>query len=307
MNTYDSLKVNSYIATDQLLVKNKSYYETDVTTKAEVETFSGALASLLSYSNKMDEPIGWLVADKNALKESVISQVFHVSNALSCLADSLSDSLMLQKVYISNAELRRLSEIKLIGYTTQAIDICRAHLDELAPYGISEAELVNLEADFATFEKDRADRKILMDAKKDDKKEFNRLKKEINSLLTKKLDRRIENLRASQPEFVSQYFSVRKAGRPMHHAYDLLGYITDEATNKPIAYGSVTIEELDMKADITQTGAFRFKTVPSGKYRLKVENMDYKTLYVTITRYAPEKLKLNLEMEALPVEQRQPV
>lgn len=307
MNTYDSLKVNSYIDTDQLLVKNKSCYETDVTTKAEAESFSNLLASVLSYSNKMDEPLGWLVTDKNVLKESVLSQLYLVTNALECLADNLSDSLMLQKVSISNAELRRLSEIKLIGYTKQTIGISREHIAELEPYGLTEAKLASLETDFAFFEQKIQEHKILMDAKKEDQKEFKRINKEINSLLNKKLDIRIENLRASYPDFVSQYFSVRKADKTAHHHYDLLGYITDEATNKPIAYGTVTIEELDMKADITQTGAFRFKTVPSGKYRLKLENMDYKTLYVTITRYAPEKLKLNLEMEALPVEQRQPV
>jgi uncharacterized coiled-coil protein SlyX len=306
MNTYDNLKVNSYIDTDQLLVKNKTYYETDVTTKAEAEAFSSSLVSLLSYADKMDEPLGWLVADKNVVKESVLSQLYLVTNALECLADNLSDSLMLQKVSISNAELRRLSEIKLIAYTKQAIGISREHIAELEPYGLTEAKLVSLETDFAFFEQKIQEHKILMDAKKEDQKEFNRLKKEINSLLNKKLDIRIENLRASQPDFVSQYFSVRKADKTVHHHYDLLGYITDEATGKSIAYGTVTIEELDIKADITQAGAFRFKTIPSGKYRLRVENMDYKTLYVSITRYAPEKLKLYLEMEALPVEQTQP-
>lgn len=306
MNTYNSLKVNSYIDTDQLLVKNISCYETDVRTKAEAESFSGLLVSLLSYSNKMDEPTGWLVADKNVIKESVLSQLYLVTNALECLADNLSDSLMLQRVSVSNAELRRMSEIKLIAYTKQAIGICRAHIAELAPYGLTEAKLVSLETDFVSFENKIEEHKILMDAKKKDKKEFNRIKSEINVLLNKKLDRRIENLRASYPEFVSQYFSLRKASRSVHHSYDLLGYITDAATRKPIAYGTAWIEELDLKADITQTGAFRFKSIPSGKYRLRLENMDYKTLNVSITRYVPEKLKLNLEMEALPVEQTQP-
>ncbi|RXQ95970.1 hypothetical protein EO244_06620 [Ancylomarina salipaludis] len=305
MNTYDSLKVNAYIDTNQLLVKNISCYETDVRTKAEVDSFSSLLASLLSYSNKMDEPLGWLIADKNTIKASLLPQLYLVVNALECLADNLSDSSMLQKVSISNAELRRMSEVKFTVYTKQALVICREHIDELTPYGLTEAKLVSLETDFASFEKKIIEYKIRMDAKKDDKKGFSSLKKEINSLLNNKLDRRIENLRASYPKFVSQYFSLRKVSRPAHHSYDLLGYITDAATGKPIAYGTAWIEKLDMKADITQTGAFRFKSIPSGKYQLRVENMDYKTLYVPISRYAPEKLKLNLQMEALPVEQTQ--
>ncbi|RZT95925.1 carboxypeptidase-like protein [Ancylomarina subtilis] len=306
MNTYDSLKVNSYIATDQLLVKNKTYYETDVTTKAEAESFSGLLASLLSYSNRMDESLSWLVEEKNAIRESVISQVLIFSNALQCLADSLSDTSMFEKVLVSQAELGRMSEIKFISYTKQVISLSRKHLDELAPYGVSEAKLVSLETDFTSFLQKLEELIIRKDAKKDDKKGFSSLKKEINSLLNNKLDRRIENLRASYPEFVSQYFSLRKVSRPAHHSYDLLGYITDAATGKPIAYGTAWLEELDMKANITQTGTFRFKSIPSGKYQLRVENMDYKTLYVPISRYAPEKLKLNLQMEALPVEQTQP-
>jgi hypothetical protein len=306
MNTYDSLKVNSYVDTDQLLVKNISCYETDVRTKAEAESFSALLVALLSYANKMDEPTGWLVSDKNVVKESVISQLYLVTNALECLADNLSDSLMLEIVHISNAELSRLSEIKLIAYTKQTIGISREHIAELEPYGLTEPKLVSLEADFASFEQKIKEHKILMDARKEDKTEFNRIKREINALLNKKLDVRIKNLKASCPEFVSQYFSMRKANKAVHHSYDLLGYITDVETAKPIAYGMVFIEELHLQADITQSGAFRFKTLPSGKYRLRIENMDYKTLYVTITRYAPEKLKLNLQMEAIPVEQRQP-
>lgn len=307
MNTYDRLKVNSYIGTDQLLVKNISCYETDVRTKEEVESFSALLASLLSCANKMDEPTGWLVADKNVIKKSLISQLYPVTNALECLDDNLSDGLMLEKVLISNAELRRLSQIKLIAYIKQAISICRAHIDELTPYGVSEAKLVRLETDFASFELKIEQYKILMDAKKEDKKEFKQTKKEINVLLNKKLDVRIKILKESHPDFVNQYFSMRKASKPVHHSYDLLGYVTDAETGKPIAYGTVSIEELDTKTDITQTGSFRFKTIASGKYRLKLENMDYKTLFVSITRYAPEKLKLNLQMETLPVAQAQPV
>ncbi len=253
MNTYDRFKVNSDISSDQLLVKSVSCYEKDATTKTKAEFYSSLLVSL-GYSKKMNQPLGWLIEDKNVAKKSVVSQVIFASNSLICLADNLSDTLMLEKVFISGANLKRFSEIKLVTYTQQAIDISREHTEELASYGLTEVKLVSLETRFATFEKARADHKLLVDEKAKNKKKFNQTKKEINAFLNEKLDLRIENLRTNHPEFVNQYFSVRKASKLILHSYDLLGYISDVATKKSISYGSVSIEELDLKADITQTG-----------------------------------------------------
>ena len=164
-----------------------------------------------------------------------------------------------------------------------------------------------LETDRNAFQQKRIDRNMLFEDKALAKAEFNRLKAETNRLLNDELDPSIENYRLSHPEFVAHYFKSRRMTKIPQHAYDVLGYVTDEITGDPVSYGKVRVEGLDLSTEITENGTFRFKSFPVGKNILIIENIDYQSQIVPVSRYAPEHCKLNIKMIPLPVEKTEMV
>jgi hypothetical protein len=200
-----------------------------------------------------------------------------------------------------------LNENNLLIYTHTCIEIARANLAGLVNFSITEEGIMALEADLTVFETKRYQRRLLLDDKKKAQAVFVLTKRKINHLLKDELDWSIESYREAQPDFVNHYFTARQVVKGIHHPYDILGYLTDEATGNPISLGSVLVEGINLSVDITENGTFRFKSFPEGEHRLVIENINYKTLYVTIRRYASERSKLHLKMVAVPIEETQPV
>ncbi len=87
----------------------------------------------------------------------------------------------------------------------------------------------------------------------------------------------------------------------VHHPYDIIGYIIDSKSEKPISLGKVFVEGQNLSVAITVNGTFRFKSFPEGEYRLKIENVGFETFFVPIRRCASERTKLHLKMVAKPL------
>ncbi len=299
--------MDSFIETDQVLDDNASTYEADAPTKEQKLRFTGYKLKLIDLGTKMDKPTGWLTKQKTDAKNGMLAKLFPLSNALVCFANNKSDDLMLANVKLSKSEQKELSDTDLLAYSKQVIDIARENLCDPPIPNITEETVVALETDRNAFQQKRIDRDMLFEDKAVDKAEFNCLRVEMNRLLCDELDPSIENYRLTHPEFVAHYFKARQLTKTPHHANDVLGYVIDEISGEPVAYGKVTLEGLDLSTEITEKGTFRFKSFPVGKNTLIIENIDYQTQRVSVSRYAPEHCKLNIKMVTLPVEKTEMV
>ncbi|WP_282126692.1 carboxypeptidase-like regulatory domain-containing protein [Marinifilum flexuosum] len=302
MDNESNLKLDSFVQTNTALTENASIYETNVNTKAQADQFASDLEQLLNLKEEADQPVKWLIGEKNAVKKSLIDKLYLVCNGLVCYANSVSNSEILGKASVTKYVLTSFSELKLIDFYKQIIGIARQHVADLPAFGVSEESIAAVETDSKAFEQKRADLILLKEDKATARDEFNRLLKKINKLLNYKLDYSIENLRATHPDFVNYYFAARQKAKGVQRHYDVLGYLKDKASGEPISLGKVSVEGMDLATHITANGTFRFRHFPEGEHRLVIENINYKTLYVSIRRYASERSKLHLEMEAIPLE-----
>ncbi len=305
MNTDDKLKMDSFQDTDKELDLNAGIYDTDTATMALRSQFKLDLTGLKGYAEKMDQPTEWLTREKNDAKQVLLTNLYPFSVDLVRFANSKSDEKILDKVKMTKGNMWHLNENDLLIYAHICIEIARENLAGLVNFSITEEGILALEADLTLFETKRYQRRLLLDDKKEARAEFVLTKRKINNLLKNELDWSIESYREAHPTFVNHYFTARQVAKGIHRPYDVLGYLTDEATGKPISLGSVSVEGLNLSVDITENGTFRFKSFPEGEHRLIIENINYKTLYVPIRRYASERSKLSLEMIAVPLGEAQ--
>ncbi len=302
MDNMSNLKLDSFVQTNTALTENASIYETNVSTKAQADQFALYLDQLLNLKEEADQPIKWLIGEKNVVKKSLIEKLYLLSNGLVCYANSVSNSEILEKASTGIHALKILSELDLIDFYKQIIGIANEHVADLTPFGVSEESIAAVETDGKAFEQKRTDLILLKEDKATARIEFNLLLKKTNKLLNHKLDYSIEILRATHPDFVNYYFAARQKSKGAQRHFDVLGYLKDKDSGEPISLGKVSVEGMDLATHITANGTFRFRHFPEGEHRLVIENINYKTLYVSIRRYASERSKLHLEMEAIPLE-----
>lgn len=302
MNTSHKLKMESFQEIVKVLETNLSHYESDMATKELTTIFKIDLTALKVYAEKMDQPTAWLTREKREAKQQLIVKLHPFSVMLVRYANSDDDEKILDEVKITKGNLQQLNESNLLIYTNRCIEIGKSKLADLATFSITEETLTSLKADLTTFQQKRFQRSLLIDDKKEARKDFVSLKKRVNILLREELDWSIESYRETHPEFVNHYFSARQTTKALQHPYDVLGYLSNSATGEPVSLGTVSVEGFNLSVGITVNGTFRFKSFPEGEHRLIINNINYKTLYVTIRRYASERTKLNLRMEALPLE-----
>jgi len=307
MNTDDKFIMDSYQDTDKVFDDYAGIYDTDTSTTALRSQFKLDLTALRGYAEKMDQPTAWLTREKSDAKQVLLTSLFTFSVDLVRFANSKLDKKILDKVKMTKGNMWHLNENDLLIYTHTCIEIARANLEGVASFSITEESITALEADLTVFEEKRYQRRMLLDDRKEAQKDFVLTKRKINRLLKDELDWSIESFRKAQPDFVNHYFTARQVAKGISRPYDILGYLTDEATGKPISLGSVSVEGLNLSVDITENGTFRFKSFPEGEHRLIIENINYRTLYVPIRRYASEQSKLHLKMVAVPLEEVQPV
>lgn len=301
MNTIDQLKLDSYQEVDQVLVINASVYEVDEATKAQVVLFTGYKTDLFALGEKMDEPTEWLTIKKKDIKNQLNEKLFPLSNNLICFANSKSDNLIIEKVKISRSVLANLSEVNLIAYAQDLIKIAQDNIAQLVEFSITEETVASVQTDLTAFQTNRTQRLMLLDDKNVARSDFYRLKKKTNQFLKNELDHSIEKYRQSNPDFVNHYFTARQTAKGIQHPYELLGYLSDKSNGQVIGEGEVSAEGLGLKASISPTGSFRFKSFPTGDHRLKIVSIGYKTLYVPIRRFETKSCKLYIEMEAMPL------
>ncbi|RZT91740.1 carboxypeptidase-like protein [Ancylomarina subtilis] len=301
MKTNDKKWMSSISEISRVLDEEAHIYETDEATKSLTHIFSGYKIQLSTLAYKMDQPTEWLTRDKNEIKVSLLNLIYPLSVAFIRLANSTGDELLLDQVKISKGKLSSLNETDLHIYADKLIGLSKARKAELVVFGISEEMITACETELNSFEQKRIERLMLVDDKKVAGVEFNKLKTKMKYLLKQELDWSIESYRNTQPDFVNHYFTARQVPAAIHRHYDVLGYITDEVSGKPISLGQVSVEGQDLSVKITANGTFRFKSFPEGEFRLKIENMGYNTLFVSVRRYASEHRKLHLKMMPKPL------
>jgi len=307
MNTDDKLKMDSYQETDKVLDDNAAIYDADTATKALRGLFKTDLIVLKGYAEKMDQPTAWLTREKSEAKQILLMSLYPFSVDLVRFANNKPNEKILDKVKMTKGNMWNLNENDLLIYANQCIEIAQANLEGLASFSITEEVITALQADLTVFETKRYQKRLLLDDKKEAQAAFVLTKRKMNRLLKDELDWSIESYREAQPDFVNHYFTARQAAKGIHRPYDVLGYLTDEATGESISLGRVSVEGRDLAVDITENGTFRFKNFPGGEHRLIIENINYRTLTVPIRRYASERTRLHLKMVAVPLKETQAV
>jgi len=147
--------------------------------------------------------------NKRQVKADLIRKLLHIGHATAAYAQTTGDSVLLEKVRYTKTDYERARDMILKDMAQVVYDEASAVSVNLVDYGVQAgdlADLQNLIADYtAVVESPRqaiAERKTATNDLTDQVKE-------MMNILKGRLDMLMENFKASNPGFYSDYFNAR--------------------------------------------------------------------------------------------------
>jgi len=213
--------------------------------------------------------------DKGSAEDELIDQALKVSTSVHAYATEINDNTLREKINYSPSDLK-------IARDTILIDMCQLIHDEannvvtnLADYGVTPAELTDLQGKIDDYEAIVAGPRNAITDRSTATIELENLFITGDDILTNKLDKLITQFKQSDPEFTTQYANSRKIIDMGGAATGLKGKITDSSTGDRIVSAIVEIPELETDRKTNKDGMYHFKKVRPGTYSLSASAKGY--------------------------------
>jgi len=295
------LKLQAIQQTSEVLQDNRPVFKADESTKAQIAIFTGYGEKLTTSESKLNKTTQWLTREKNKQLKALQTDSHKIIVAFMRLANDTNNGELTSETIKINNQLSKLSNKSTLSASNKLHALMQNYSTELDNYSISPEFITTYQQGIDNVDNLLAERKLIKEQNKLNKLAFDELLKQTNQFLKDKLDWSIESYGESNPDMVTAYFSARKITKSTIQHIDVRGFIIDKETGMSISYGNVSVVENGMQTRITGKGNFNFKNFPEGEFTLKVENINYETVMLTIRRYSNQYLNVKVEMQVLPV------
>ena len=239
----------------------------------------------------------------NAQKEKLVADAFENANKLKAYASYKDDKVLLAFCTVTEKKLGKLEDMELIQFAKALYNKINEHLPELIRYQLTPEtqaglQLLTTQYEMASPELEKA------------KSEHKNVKAALDEnykaadLLMGKLDNEVEIVRSTEPQFYSQYQTIRKVD--LHtEPNQLVGHVLDAETGAGVPNATVTLTLNDSTKDpiVKQSadkGGFQVKTITPGYYTVTMTKIGYQTQTFTITVMGDNPYNLDIKAVKTP-------
>jgi len=238
--------------------------------------------------------------DKAALRNDLEEKGFILSAALSSYAATNPGMKeMYRNVHFPKSDFPKFREAELIDNISHLNDEAVKVIENLAPYGVTEATLTELLVANDAFRKIKNKPKEVISNRKDATDDIGVMLRQAVSLLDDQMDSLVEMLRATYPQFVSVYFNERHTHSTGHHAFSLTITTLDANTNAPLAKADIEIIGKGIKRVSSDRGYNRVQNLQQGNYQLSISRPGFASQVIPFIIISGETTQLVIEMQSV--------
>lgn len=150
-----------------------------------------------------------LTRDKNQLKEAIALKASILAGALYAYAEESGNTALVEKANIPTSAVTRMRDAEVPAQITSFIATLRAELANLADYGITEDQVVELETSVDDFRPLVGQSRLVQSAGAIAARELGALVQAATTLLDQRLDKVILQFKLSDPGFYEGYNRAR--------------------------------------------------------------------------------------------------
>jgi len=288
-----------YIALSILLKENPAILAKLPNGTKLLTALDNAIADIQANNLRQQESDAILREQLDELHKNLVNNIIATSRKMQAFADSKKSNALLKDIKFTKTDLANISDIELVQIAKKLHETVNLYLAELETYELDAETQKTLLADITIYE---------TTAPKLDK--WLRDQKEITNILrvnfktadeiVASIDKQVEIVHDSEPEFYKKYKTTRKIDVPVD-VVQLVAKITDaeRGTGVPNATVAFTLNDSTAEPIVKQTaekGGFQIKTIASGIYTVTVVKLGYITQTFTITLPGDEPYSLNVKL-----------
>lgn len=239
-------------------------------------------------------------------KQNSLNKLIKLAYSISCKTHAFAcisgNNMLKSDSAITPTKLRYCSSLDTLSRSQHIYSNALQHAEALKPYGLSPELLKELEQAIAHYKEcipepflERSLRKVQKENLKDISAQA------IATLRT--IDKLVELVRFTEPEFYNSYLAARRIQISMHRLA-AIGKLQNADTNKALRNVQLSIfeegaENLIIEQYSAKQGGFRIKKLNTGNYTLRASKPGYKNCVCSFTVSANNTARLNIKMKQL--------
>jgi len=288
-----------YIALSILLKENPAILAKLPNGTKLLTALDNAIADIQANNLRQQESDAILREQLEELHKNLVNNIIATSRKMQAFADSKKSNALLKDIKFTKTDLANISDIELVQIAKKLHETVNLYLAELEKYELDAETQKTLLADITIYETTAPK----LDNWQRDQKEITnilRINYKTADEIVSSIDKQVEIVHDSEPEFYKKYKTTRKVDVPAD-VVQLVAKITDAERGAGVPNATVTFTLNDSTAEpiVKQTaekGGFQIKTIASGIYTVKVQKIGYQTQTLTITLPGDEPYSLNVKL-----------
>jgi len=294
MDNRDSNRVNMIRATLQYCTDNSS-------ATSGIQAFALVLATAgnkLLLIDSLDQlamgTTKGVTLDTTALRKAMTAIALKCSSAVIAYATAVNNNTLKAKVNFTESDLKRMKKEEVDDVCQTIHDVTNANIGNAQNYGISSTDVSDLQIAINLYRTSVQNPRQALISKNDAKKQIKELINEIiKNIFKNQMDKMVNTLKSSNPNFVNKYVSSRKIIDLGKTTGKLRGTITDKG-KKPLANASVKLRvtsqtEIAYQTQSDEKGKFGTANIKPGNYDIEVSLANFQTITETNVRFGPGK------------------
>jgi hypothetical protein len=252
-----------------------------------------------------------ITANKNQLKATLIVPAVDIARRMVAYATNVNNPVFLAKINYSESDLKRSSDTELKSRCQVIYDHAKENLGLLDGYGITRDNLVQLQTAIMNFNDAFPQRRVGTTDKKQATQHLADLFKVLADTYDR-IDKLIEMVRISHPDFYNEYKNVRKVISTGVGSLVLKVLVTDAQTGEPLANTTLTItpddglqrsaSQIAKQSVVRKTakgGGMNEKSMEEGKYVVTAQKPGYKDKMITVSIVHGEMAVLEIALDKI--------
>ena len=292
-------KLRMYIALSILLKENPAILAKLPNGTKLLTALDNAIADIQANNLRQQESDGILREQLDELHKNLVNNIIATSRKMQAFADDKKSNALLKDIKFTKTDLANISDIELVQIAKKLHETVNLYLAELEKYELDAETQKTLLADITIYETTTPK----LDNWMRDQKEITnilRINYKTADEIVASIDKQVEIVHDSEPEFYKKYKTTRKVDVPAD-VVQLVAKITDaeRGTGVPNATVTFTLNNSTAEPIVKQTaekGGFQIKTIASGIYTVKIQKIGYETQTLTITLPGDEPYSLNVKL-----------
>jgi len=291
--------------------KFNSVWAANIVFVATYNLFTSKTESIEQNRNAQMANSRGVTTDKKVKRDDLAQKALFIVNRIRSYATVIANNELLESVRFTQSSFDKCRDMDLIGIVELIITKANENMTALDTYGVTPALITGLQEALTAYTGYIAKPRTVTSQTKNATENLSVLFKEVNSILTKRMDLDIEVFKSTNPDFYSQYQTARLVVQSTGATTAVKGEIIDNETGKPVKYAMLTFvpstngapKSAEAKKDAAMVkktadkGKFRGKNLAQGAYDVYIEKVGYKLKVVTINIVNGDSTDLNVGLD----------